>query len=145
MKAVYILLCGFLYSANSLASAAESCPAVESITLNAGIYTAPANQAGSEWIAVSSAASAPRLVSFEAGVFYPENNQQGSVGKIGYCEYKAQDRSRVNLHYRQGSAQESSMRLLNPENWTFIESGLGLNLYECTASNPGACAFSIVK
>ena len=83
MKAVCILLCGFLYSANLLASAAESCPAVESITLNAGIYTAPANQAGSEWIAVSSAASAPRLVSFEAGVFYPENNQQGSVGKIG--------------------------------------------------------------
>ena len=144
MKAVCILLCGFVYSASALANTTENCPSVANVTLRAGIYTAPANKAGSEWIAVSSAHSASRLESFEAGVFYPQNNQQGVVGKIGYCEYKAQDRSRVNLHYRQGTAEESSMRLVNVENWKFIESGLGLNLYECTTASPGGCAFSIL-
>ena len=145
MKVICIFLWVLFYSASSWANTAESCPSVESVTLRAGIYTAPAAKAGSEWIAVSGAPSASRLESFEAGVFYPESNQQGSVGKIGYCEYKTQDRSRVSLHYRQSSTEEHSMRLLNVGNWTFMESGLGLKLYECTVSNPGACAFSILE
>lgn len=144
MKAVYVFLCALFFSVSSLASEMESCPSVENVTLRGGIYTAPTNRAGHEWIAVSSVATAPQLESFDVGVFYPQNNQQGSVGRLGYCEYKAQDRSRVNMYYRQRTSNEVSMRLANTENWKMIESGLGLVVYECNTATPGACAFTLL-
>lgn len=144
MKVVCVFLCALFYSALSLASGTESCPAAGGVTLRAGVYTAPASRAADEWIAVSSAVVASPLESFEGAVFYPENNQQGSVGRIGYCEYKARDRSRVNLYYRQRTENEHSMRLANIENWKVIESGLGLVVYECNAANASGCAFSIL-
>lgn len=144
MKSVHVFLCALFLSASSLVSAAESCPSVDNVTLREGVYTAPSHRAGDEWIAVSSALSPSRLTSFEGAVFYPLNNQQGTAGRIGYCEYKAQDRSRINLLYRQSTANEHSMRLANIDSWTMIESGVGLIVYECTAANAGACAFSVL-
>ena len=144
MKSIRILLCSLFLSASSLVSAAESCPDIANVTLREGVYTAPSHRPGDEWIAVSSARSPSPLVSFEGAVFYPLNNQQGSVGRMGYCEYKTGDRSRINLLYRQGTANEHTMRLANIESWTMIESGLGLIMYECTAASAGACAFSVL-
>ena len=143
MKVVWVFLGTLFYSVISLASGSESCPGAGNVALRAGVYTAPASRVGDEWIAVSSAVAASQLESFEGAVFYPENNQQGAAGRIGYCEYKARDRSRVNLYYRQRTANEHSMRLANVENWKMIESGLGLVVYECNAANASACAFSI--
>ena len=143
MKSVCVFLWMMLYSLSALASGSESCPGIGDVTLRAGVYTAPANSAGSEWVAVASASPAAQLTSFEMGVFYPENNQPGTVGRIGYCEYKTQDQTRVNLHYGQRTAGEASMRLTQAENWNKVESGLGLVVYECTASTPGACSFAV--
>ena len=130
MKSIFVFLCSLFLSVSALASSAESCPDVANITLREGVYTAPSHRPGDEWIAVSSALSPSPLVSFEGAVFYPLNNQQGAAGRIGYCEYKAGDRSRINLLYRQSTANERTMRLANIENWTMIESGLGLVVYE---------------
>lgn len=143
MKYLMFMLIAFSYSAGTLASGSEYCPNVADVTLRGGVYTAPANKAGSEWIAVTSAVSASPLKTFEAGVFYPENNQEGTTGHIGYCEYKANDRSRVNLHYRHGSGPDRTMQLVDVEQWALITSALGVVLYECSASNPHQCAFSV--
>ena len=144
MKVVYVFVCALFYSAVALASGTESCPAAGDVTMRAGVYTAPSSRAGDEWVAVSSAAVPSQLETFEGAVFYPQDNQPGAVGRIGYCEYKARDRSRVNLHYRQSAASERSMRFANTENWRPVESGLGLVVYECNAAIASNCAFSIV-
>ncbi|WP_300733553.1 DUF3757 domain-containing protein [Pseudomonas sp.] len=143
MKYVMSVVCAFFCATSALANESEYCPDVTQITLRGGVYTAPANKQGSEWIAVASALSASPLKTFEGGVFYPENNQAGVMGHIGYCEYKANDRSRVNVHYRQGSSSSGAMQLENIEQWALVTSGLGVVLYECNASNARQCAFSV--
>lgn len=143
MNYLMSVLCTFFCATSALASDSEYCPDVADITLRGGVYTAPANKAGSEWIAVASAVSAVALKTFEGGVFYPENNQESTAGHIGYCEYKAKDRSRINMHYRQGSSSSGTMALDNIDQWTRVTSALGVVLYECNALNAHQCTFSV--
>ncbi|WP_307987822.1 DUF3757 domain-containing protein [uncultured Pseudomonas sp.] len=143
MKYVYLLCAMLFYSSVSLASVVESCPRAETVTLRNGIYTAPANASAAEWIAVASAPTASPLKTFEAAVFYPANNEAGSTGRIGYCEYRAADRSLLNLHYNNPDASGDAMTLVEAGNWKMYTSGFGLAFYECNSSDTNGCSFSV--
>lgn len=142
MKRSHWLLMMAVCSVSAVAHGAESCPAVTDIKLNHAIYLAPTEASGSEWIGVSAAEPATPLTEFVSGVFYPKNNQEVIQGRLGYCEYKAQDGSLINVHYRNSSSSSDSMRLENVENWEKSISELGLVRYECTSAVANACAFT---
>lgn len=135
------------FSMSSWAVSFESCPAPADITGKYGIYTATTASAKGEWLGVlsPSAVQNQKVVSFENGVFYPSNNASGTVGAVGYCQYKVGNGEGLNMRYRPNESSDVLVQLRNLDKWKQVTTEIGLVLYECTNQAPGDCAFSDVE
>lgn len=128
-------------SGNAMATSFEACPLPADVRHQGGVYTAPTNTNGGEWLGVISSARPAALTAFDNAVFYAGDGSTKTVGVLSKCAYVSANGDRVDLRYRPGQPTDITVKLENIAAWKREEGPFGLVQFTCSDKSKGAFAF----